>query len=93
MSQSDNGNLIISLLSNRIYQTNNYDNELFAYCQKIGLDRDIIYAIYLAEHKEIISAILEKNLPDNFGALLPIMRLKKLSASQRFNKNYGAYAN
>ena len=80
---------LIVFLAYKMGSLNNFDVDMINYCQHIGLDTNIILAIYLAYKKEDIEQILSYYKKNYYSNLLNILRLKKLSAEKKFRLDYG----
>ena len=80
---------LVVFLAYKMGSLNNFDVDMINYCQHIGLDTNIILAIYLAYKKEDIEQILSYYKKNYYSNLLNILRLKKLSAEKKFRLDYG----
>lgn len=80
---------LFSLVSYKIGALNEYDIQLINYCQQLPLDTNTIVAIHIAQKREEIEPIFKFNNRVPYGALSNIIRLKKMSAENKFKQDYG----
>ena len=80
---------VATLIQYNLGNINEFDRQLLSYLSSIGFSENVIMAIYLAQRKQDIYLILKTNYPQYQGSLFNILRLKKMSAHQKFRSNYG----
>ena len=81
-------NAVMALITYRMGSPNNYDMEMFRFCERINLPLHLILALYFAEKKQDVIQILSAHAFQTPYILPTILRLKKLSAHKKFKTNY-----
>ncbi len=77
-------------ISYYIGEINEYDKQLFKYLEQFKLDMEPTLMIYFTMKKQDLIPIIKKYMPAHPFAIMNIIQLKKLSAYEKFKKNYGS---
>ncbi len=72
-----------------IGELNTYDIKLFKFLEQFKLDVEPTMMIYFTMKKQDLVPIIKKYMPAYSYAIPNIIKLKKLSAYEKFKKNYG----
>ena len=80
-----------ALLAYRAGLPNAYDSKLLSYCESVGMNRGLALSIYFAEKRSHVAELLKQTGFYNSQTLNNIMNLKKMSAYNRFQQDYGTY--
>ena len=74
-------------------EINKYDEQLFKLLKQFKLDIEPALMIFFTMKKRDLVPIVNRYMPLHTYAIMNIIRLKKLSAYEKFKKNYGVNGN
>lgn len=81
------------LIKYQIADVNSYDSKLFDVCQNMGLSVEATFAVFLATDRQDIMDLIQQHSQRNMHLVNSLLQLKKISASQKFRKNWGVIDN